>query len=144
MFTATLASYAQINGDLSLSDRASKYLPSLRGSSFDHISLINLGTHTSGGLPLQVPGNIKNTDQLMDYFKHWKPIYAAGTYRTYSNISIGMLGMITAKSVHQTFEEAIEKKLFPELGMTQSYITVPADHMKRYAQGYTSTDVPIR
>jgi beta-lactamase class C len=143
-FTATLASYAQVNGDLSLSDSASKYVSSLRGSSFDRISLINLGTHTSGGLPLQVPDNIKNTDQLMDYFKHWQPTYAAGTSRTYSNVSIGMLGMITARSMHQTFEEAIEKKLFPELGMTQSYIHVPAGQMDRYAQGYNSEDEPIR
>jgi beta-lactamase class C len=53
-YTATLASYAQVNGNLALSDSASKYLPFLRGSSFDNISLLNLGTHTSGGLPLQV------------------------------------------------------------------------------------------
>jgi beta-lactamase class C len=59
-FTATLASYAQVSGKLSLSDSASKYLPSLRGSSFDKVSLLNLGTHTSGGLPLQVPDNITN------------------------------------------------------------------------------------
>src|ERR1700685_2434491 len=34
-FTATLTSYAQVSGRLSLSESASKYLPSLRGSSFD-------------------------------------------------------------------------------------------------------------
>jgi CubicO group peptidase (beta-lactamase class C family) len=48
-FTATLASYAEIEGDLSLSDSASKYLPSLRGSSFDHVSLINLGKRIPQG-----------------------------------------------------------------------------------------------
>jgi len=119
-------------------------LPSLRGSSFDHVSLINLATHTAGGLPLQVPGEIKNTDQLMDYLKHWKPAYAVGTDRTYSNVSIGMLGLITAQSMHESFEDAMEKKLFAELGMRRSYINVPADQMKRYAQGYTKKDEPIR
>nr|WP_240950426.1 class C beta-lactamase [Collimonas pratensis] len=143
-FTATLASYAQANGDLSLADNASKYLPSLRGSSFDGISLINLGTHTAGGLPLQAPDNIENTDQLMDYFKHWQPAHAAGTYRKYSNLSIGMLGMIAAGSMHMTFEDAMEKKLFPELGMTHSYINVPPSQMQDYAQGYTAKDVPVR
>lgn len=143
-FTATLASYAQRNGSLSLTDNASKYLPSLRGSSFDNISLLNLGTHTAGGLPLQVPDNIKNADQLMAYFKHWQPAHAAGTYRKYSNPSIGMLGMITAKSMNMSFEDALEKKLFPELGMTHSYINVPPEQMKNYAQGYTKTDVPVR
>jgi CubicO group peptidase (beta-lactamase class C family) len=143
-FTATLASYAQVNGDLSLSDSPSKYFPFLRGSSFDNISLLNLGTHTAGGLPLQAPDNIYNTDQLMDYFKHWEPIHVAGTYRKYSNLSIGMLGMIAAKSMDMSFEDALEKKLFPELGMTHSYINVPADQMKDYAQGYTAKDVPVR
>ena len=33
-FTATLASYAQVNGQLSLSEKTSRYLPSLRGSKF--------------------------------------------------------------------------------------------------------------
>ncbi|SFA69490.1 beta-lactamase class C [Collimonas sp. OK607] len=143
-FTATLASYAQVNGDLSLSDSPGKYFPSLRGSSFDNISLLNLGTHTAGGLPLQAPDNIENTDQLMAYFKHWEPVHAAGTYRKYSNLSIGMLGMIAAKSMNVSFEDALEKKLFPELGMTHSYINVPADQMKDYAQGYTAKDVPVR
>jgi beta-lactamase class C len=143
-FTATLASYAQVNGNLSLSDSASKYLPSLRGSSFDSITLLNLGTHTSGGLPLQVPDNIDNTDQLMAYFKHWQPDHAAGTYRKYSNMSIGMLGMIAAQSMQMTFADAVEKKLFPALGMTHSYINVPTDQMTDYAQGYTTKDAPVR
>jgi len=143
-FTATLASYAQVSGNLSLSDSPSKYFPFLRGSSFDNISLVNLGTHTAGGLPLQVPDNIDNTDQLMDYFKHWEPTHAAGTFRKYSNLSIGLLGMIAAKSMNVSYEDALEKKMFPELGMTHSYINVPADQMKDYAQGYTAKDVPVR
>jgi beta-lactamase class C len=143
-FTATLASYAQVNGNLALSDSASKYLPSLRGSSFDNVNLLNLGTHTSGGLPLQVPDAIHNDDQLMNYFRQWKPSYAAGTYRIYSNPSIGMLGMITARSMNERFDDAIENKLFPMLGMTHTYINVPADQMKDYAQGYTKQGAPIR
>jgi beta-lactamase class C len=143
-FTATLASYAQVKGNLALSDSASKYLPSLRGSHFDKVSLLNLGTHTAGGLPLQVPDAIHNDDQLMDYFRQWTPSYAAGTYRVYSNPSIGMLGMIAARSMNEPFDNAIEKKLFPMLGITHSYINVPTDQMKDYAQGYTKQGAPIR
>ena len=143
-FTATLASYAQVKGKLALSDNASKYLPSLRGSSFDNVSLVNLGTHTAGGLPLQVPDAIHNDDQLTDYFRQWQPSYAAGTYRVYSNSSIGMLGMIAARSMNEPFDDAIEKKLFPMLGITHSYINVPSDQMKDYAQGYTKQGAPIR
>lgn len=143
-FTATLASYAQINGQLSFSDSVSQHLPNLRGSAFDKVSLLNLATHTAGGLPLQVPDEITNNDQLMAYYKNWQPEYAAGTYRVYSNPSIGLLGVITAKSMNTSFEDAIEKKLFPELGMTNSYINVPAAQMKNYAQGYNKKDAPVR
>jgi len=48
-FTATLASYAQVTGYLSFSDKTSKYLPTLQGSKFGDVSLLNLGTHTPGG-----------------------------------------------------------------------------------------------
>ena len=38
-FTAVLASYAQVTGVLSHSDKASRYMPALAGSSFEQISL---------------------------------------------------------------------------------------------------------
>ncbi len=93
-FTATLATYAQANGQLSLTDSPGKYLPQLRGTSLDKVTLVNLGTHTAGGFPLQVPDAIGNTGQLMDYFKAWQPAHVAGTERSYANPSIGMLGGI--------------------------------------------------
>jgi beta-lactamase class C len=143
-FTATLASTAQINGQLSFNDSVSQHLPFLRGSAFDKVSLLNLATHTAGGLPLQVPDEIKNNDQLMAYFKNWQPEYAASTYRVYSNPSIGLLGLITAKSMNTSFEEAIKKNIFSKLKMTNSYINVPAAQMKNYAQGYNKKDEPVR
>ncbi len=143
-FTATLASYAQVTGKLSLSDMASAYLPYLRGSSFDKVSLLNLGTHTSGGLPLQVPSDIANDAQMMAYFQHWKPQYAPGTYRVYSNPSIGLLGLIAAKSMNGDFVALVQGKLFPELGMNDTYLDVPQAQMENYAQGYTKADAPIR
>lgn len=142
--TATLASYAQASGQLKLSDKTRKYLPSLRGSRFGEVSLLELGTHTPGGLPLQVPENIKNNAQLMQYFKDWQPIYPPGTYRTYANPSIGILGVIAAKSMHREFDTLMERRLLPALGMKSSYINVPHAKMASYAQGYTSKDAPIR
>jgi beta-lactamase class C len=142
--TATLASYAQINGDLSLSDKTSKYLPSLQDSKFGDVSLLNLGTHTPGGLPLQVPDNIRNDDQLIQYFKEWRPTYAQGTYRTYANPGIGTLGLITAKSMGQDFTALMEQRLFPALGMKSSFINVPTAKMVDYAQGYTKDGTPVR
>jgi beta-lactamase class C len=142
--TATLASYAQVNGDLSLSDTTDKYLPSLAHTPFGSVSLLNLGTHTPGGLPLQVPDDIHDNAQLMQYFATWKPTYAPGTYRTYANPGIGTLGLITAKSMGQNFTQLMEQHLFPALGMKNSYIDVPPARMRDYAQGYKKDDTPIR
>ena len=125
-FTATLASYAQVMGNLSLADKTCKYLPALQGAPFGNVSLLNLGTHTPGGLPLQVPENIKNNDELMRYFKDWRPAYPPGTRRTYSNIGIGTLGWITARSMRQDFATLMEQRIFPGLGMKSSYIHVPS------------------
>jgi len=143
-FTATLASYAQVNGQLSLSEKTSRYLPSLRGSKFGDVSLMSLGTHTPGGFPLQVPDNIKTIADLMRYLKEWQPAYAPGTYRTYANPSIGMLGLITAKSMNGDFATLMERRLFPALGIASTYINVPTARMADYAQGYTKKDKPIR
>jgi len=143
-FTATLAAYAQLRGNLTLSDPVSKYLPGLRGSAFGQVSLLNLGTHTPGGLPLQVPDGVHNMDQLMQYFDAWQPTYAPGTYRTYANPSIGLLGFITAKSMNQDFTVLMEQRVFAPLGMNNSFINIPAGAMQNYAQGYTKDETPIR
>jgi beta-lactamase class C len=142
--TATLASYAQVRGYLSLSDPTSRFLPSLQNSPFGNVTLLNLGTHTPGGLPLQVPDNISNNEQLMQYFKAWQPTYAPGTHRTYANPSIGTLGLIAAKSMGQDFDGLMQGQLFPALGMKDTYIKVPAAKMPDYAQGYAKDGAPIR
>ncbi|MGE8100414.1 class C beta-lactamase [Pseudomonas fluorescens] len=143
-FTATLATYAEVNGQLSLTDHPGKYLPELAGSPFDKATLINLATHTAGGFPLQVPDQVQNNQQLMDYFKAWQPTYAPGAQRTYANPSIGALGMITAISMKMPFAVALEQRLFPALGMPNSFINIPASKLSLYAQGYNKQDLPVR
>ncbi|WP_244817961.1 class C beta-lactamase [Caballeronia sp. Lep1P3] len=144
-FTATLSAYAQEEGRLSLADSVSRHLPELRGTAFgDDVTLLELGTHTPGGLPLQVPDDIHDNAQLMQYFKTWQPRYAPGTHRTYANPGIGMLGVIAAKSMGRGFDGLMQERLFPALGLTNSYVQVPAARTKDYAQGYTKDGAPIR
>ncbi len=143
-FTATLASYAHVNGNIALSDSPGKYVPVLRGSRFDESTLLDLGTYTPGGLPLQVPDGIDNDEQLISHLATWQPAYQPGSHRMYSNVSIGMLGMIAAKSMQTAFDIAVERTIFRPLGMNDSYFHVPANKMRDYAQGYSRTDQPIR
>jgi beta-lactamase class C len=80
----------------------------------------------------------------MQYFNAWQPAYAPGTHRTYSNVGIGTLGLITAKSMGKDFDSLMEQRLFPALGMSSTYINVPAASMANYAQGYAKDDTPVR
>ena len=143
-FTATLATYAQALGRLSLTDSPAKYLPELRNSDLAKVNLIHLGTHTAGGFPLQVPDPITDRQKLMGYFEAWKPQYVAGAARTYANPSIGLLGMVAAKAMDRPFKTAMQVQLFPRLGLHDTYIDVPKSKMSRYAQGYDKADLPVR
>ncbi|EPN9381451.1 CMA family class C beta-lactamase [Cronobacter malonaticus] len=142
-FTATLASAAQQEGKLDFSAPASQYLPALKGSAFDHVTLLNLATHTSG-TPLFVPDAVKNTAQLMAWYRAWQPEKPVGTERVYSNLGIGLLGMITAKALDKPFSEAMEQGLLRDFGMTHTFINVPDAAMDDYAQGYNKDDKPVR
>ena len=141
--TATLACYAQTSGKLSFSAPASQYVSALRGSQFDHVSVLNLGTHTSG-LPLFVPDSITNDAQMKAWFRNWQPSSPIGTQRVYSNLGIGLLGEAAAQSLGVPFRDAVQKALLPAFGMTHSWLDVPASSMPHYAQGYDRHDAPTR
>ncbi|TFY89152.1 beta-lactamase [Pseudomonas kairouanensis] len=143
-FTATLGGYAQARGALKLSDKASEHLAGLKGSAFDHISLLQLATYTPGGLPLQFPQAADSAETMLDYFQHWKPAYAPGSQRLYSNPSIGLFGYLTAQSLGQPFNVAMEQDLLPKLGLKHTFVSVPADQLNRYAQGYDKDQNPVR
>lgn len=142
--TATLAALAQTTGKLTLSDSAGQHWPELRGSQLEHASLLNLGTYTAGGLPLQFPDNVTDPTSMLAYYRQWQPEHIAGTHRRYSNPSIGLLGMLAAKSMGQPFPSLMEGTLFPALGMPHSYIRVPAAQLPRYAYGYSKDNQPLR
>ena len=143
ILTATLASYAQVVGKLSLGDRPGKYMPQLEGSAIDKASLLNLGTYTAGGLPLQFPEHVSN-DRMSAYFRQWTPAAEPGTQRTYSNPSLGLFGHLAALALKTEFVVAIEEQLLPQLGMTHSYIHVPKSAMANYAWGYDEHNKPVR
>jgi beta-lactamase class C len=143
-FTATLASWAQVQHRLSLADTTALFVPQLRGSPFGNVTLLSLGTHTPGGMPLQFPDGLTGDAALVRYFRQWRPTYPMGAYRTYANPGVGMLGFITAKSMGGDFRTLMQQRLFPALGLHHIFIAIPADERDRYAWGYGDDDAPIR
>lgn len=144
VFTATLATYAQAKGQLSLTASPAHYLPALRGSALDNVQLIHLATHTAGGFPLQFPDQVRTDTQMLDYFRAWQPAYPAGSQRTYANPSIGLLGLATASAMKVPFTQAMEQQLLPALGMRNTYLSVPAGKFGSYAQGYAKDGAAVR
>jgi CubicO group peptidase (beta-lactamase class C family) len=143
-FTASFVSYAQLTGKLSLSDLASADLPSLRGTSFDHVRLVDLGTHTAGGLPLQFPDDVKTDADALRYYQHWKPSHAASTYRLYSNPSIMLLGLIAATTMHENFTDSMQRDMLAPLELRNTFLVIPSERVQSYAQGYSDTGQPKR
>lgn len=141
-FTAILAAWAQVEGRLSLTDKVSRHLPELAGSAFDRVTLLHLATHTSG-LPLMLPAEVKTSEQLRKYYLDWRPGYEPGSGRSYSNPGTALLGRASA-ALGDEFEALVKSRLLPGLGLSRTYLTVPEDRLKDYAQGYDKNNRPIR
>lgn len=143
-FTATLGTYAQALGKLSLADRPSRHMPELRGRPIDAATLLHLGTYTAGGLPLQFPPEVADEGLMRRYFQQWKPAAKPGTQRLYSNPSIGLFGRLAGVALQSDFTDAVETELLPKLGLRQTYIRVPPRAMADYAWGYNKDNRPVR
>ncbi len=135
-FNATLAGYAQAQGKLSFSDHPAKYFPELNNTAVNRATILNLGTYTAGGFPLQFPVEVVTQQDMVKYFQKWQPKTKISVARQYSNPSIGLMGYVAALAMKKPYSELIEKTLFPELGLKQSFIHVPESQMENYAWGY--------
>ncbi|GBR48041.1 beta-lactamase [Gluconobacter roseus NBRC 3990] len=143
IFNVTLAALAEERGELRLNDTVAHHLCSDACSIGDQLTLMDLATHHSGGLPLQVPDSIADINGLVIWLKNWHPP-KPGT-RSYSNISIGLLGYIAGRAMGSDYKHAVQDVLFPAFGLQHTWIDVPESEMARYAWGYArKTNAPIR
>ncbi|WP_137135337.1 class C beta-lactamase [Rhizobium sp. FKY42] len=142
LFNVTLAALAEQRGKLKLEDKVAHHLCADTCRIGDDLTLMDLATHHTGGMPLQVPDSVSDVNGLVDWMKDWKPANPGA--RSYSNVSIGMLGHISAKAMGMPYAKAAEGTLFPALGLKNTFITVPQSQMKLYAYGYNKANQPIR
>jgi len=144
LFTATAGGYAKTKGTISFDDTPGKYWKELKNTPIDQVNLLQLATYTSGNLALQFPDEVKTDQQVLTFFKEWKPKNSIGEYRQYSNPSIGLFGKVVALSMNKPFDQVLEKTIFPDLGLKHSYVNVPKTQMQNYAFGYNQENQPIR
>ncbi|MCK0912499.1 ADC family extended-spectrum class C beta-lactamase [Acinetobacter pittii] len=144
LFTATAGGYAKNKGKISFDDTPGKYWKELKNTPIDQVNLLQLATYTSGNLALQFPDEVQTDQQVLTFFKDWKPKNSIGEYRQYSNPSIGLFGKVVALSMNKPFDQVLGKTIFPDLGLKHSYVNVPKTQMQNYAFGYNQENQPIR
>ncbi|ADO49227.1 Beta-lactamase [[Enterobacter] lignolyticus SCF1] len=142
-FTGIAGGYAVQSGILRLNDPVARYAPQLTSPQWRKITMLQLATYTAGGLPLQVPDDVDNTDALWLYYQHWRPQWTPGTQRQYSNASIGLFGALAVKNSGLSFDAFMKQHVFTPLQLNHTWINVPAEAEKDYAWGYRNGQ-PVR
>lgn len=142
--TVALAAYAAETGALRWDAAPGRYITVLKASALDRVSLLNLATHTTGGMPLQLPDDVKTDADLIAYFRRWTPPSPPGSLRTYANPSIGLLGLVTARAMKGQFAALVREHVTRPLGLQRTFHDVPKAEQLHYAQGYTRDGKPVR
>ncbi|SIQ27404.1 beta-lactamase class C [Rhizobium sp. RU20A] len=143
IFNVTLAALAEQRGALRLEHTVAQHVCDTPCTIAGGLTLMDLATHHTGGMPLQVPDDIKDTTDLVGWLKAWKPQQPGS--RSYSNISIGLLGHITGQAMGMSYRKAFATVLRPAIGLENTWIDVPKTAMADYAYGYhRTTNKPIR
>jgi beta-lactamase class C len=139
VFTSTQLAIEIQRGKMNLKDPLVKFLPALKNerSHVDQITLLDLATHTSS-LPRVPPPRKQgyNHKKIINFLRNWAPSYPVGTKYVYSNLGFGLLGYAFANVEGMDYYDVIRRDILFPLNMSSTFITVPQDMMKRYAQGY--------
>lgn len=139
-FTATLLAWYVNEGKVKLSDPISKYLPDSVAANLQlrNVTLQTLSNHTSG-LP-NLPANFQSQrpyDQTNPYKNYNKQLLFAylktcrlnnepGTTYTYSNVAVGLLGVILEKISGRSYEQMVQEVIKTPLLMKST-----AQHLPR-------------
>jgi CubicO group peptidase (beta-lactamase class C family) len=135
-FTAASILLLQERGKLNINAPVKTYLPDAPAA-WDHITLYNLLTHTSGLVRDADPDGTGTGPEHLMAALHDKPLlFAPGDGYSYSNAGYEVLGLIVEKVSGQTYGDFVHDNLFAPAGMTASAFKPKAD--PHLAVGYDS------
>jgi len=139
-FTAALLAWYVNEGKIKLSDPITKYLPDSVAANpqLKKVTLLNLSNHTSG-LP-NLPANFQaqnpydranpyknyTKQSLFAYLKSCRLNNEPGTTYTYSNVAVGLLGIILEKISGKPYERTVQEIITMPLQMKST-----AQHLSR-------------
>lgn len=142
-FTGTLGARLAAEGRLDLTAEARSLMPELDGSDIGRASLLDLATYTAGGLPLQFPDGVDDTN-FAAWYRDFPVTAPAGASRLYSNPSIGLFGHLATAGAGEDFADLLRTDVLQPLNLSDTFLNVPAERMGDYAQGYNREDAPVR
>ncbi len=135
-FTAYLLADAVVKNKLALTDPITNYLPDsvAKNKDLQKITVEQLSNHTSGlpRVPLNLMVGSKNSadpyaayddNALFSFLKIFKAYQKPGEKYDYSNLAVGLLGVILEKVNGMPLEEQYRQTIFGPLKMKNSYST---------------------
>ncbi len=155
-FTATLLAEFVEEGKLKLSDPVNQFLPdSIARLIFNSkpVTLESLSNHTSGlprlPLNLYVGADITNPykhyddNRLFGYLKAFKPYREPGAQYEYSNLAVGLLGVVLERISGKSYEVLLEEKICKPLAMQHTLLTLQKEDSAHFAKGYNGMGQPV-
>lgn len=144
-FTAASILLLQERGKLKLSDPVKTYVPDAPAA-WDHITLYNLLTHTSGipdipSLPDFADYQLRGATfgQAVARFEARPLDFQPGEKMSYSNAGYIVLGYIIEKLSGQSYGDFVQQNIFMPLGMKDSGYDTPTALIPHRASGYVPT-----
>lgn len=155
VFTALLLADMVEHGQVALDDPVSKYLPKavkMPERNGRSITLVDLGTHTSG-LP-RLPGNMAPKDpgnpyadysveQLYQFLSQYSLTRDVGSKYEYSNLGGGLLGHALALRAGTSYESLVVSRICDPLTMKSTRITLSPEMKARLAVGHNAGMEPV-
>lgn len=148
-FTGILLAWFVQQQKLKLDDPINKFLPdSIPELSFNGkpVTLASLSNHSSGlpRLPsnlfdeadMQNPYKHYNDQRLFRFLKNYKLTREPGAQYEYSNLAVGLLGVILERVCGKSYEELLKEIIRDPLLMGNTRVKLTHSDMSFFAQGY--------
>lgn len=149
IYTATLLSFCVQQGLMKLDDPVDQYLPdSCRTLVWNGkpITLKMLSNHSSGlprmpldafaGASMENPYQYYDSLKLYTFLKKFKPYREPGVKYDYSNLAVGLLGVLLERITGKSYEQLLQEVITGPLGMKHTRINLLQNDSAGIAQGH--------
>lgn len=142
VFTAAALAYLVQEGQVSLNDPISKFLPKstkLPDYQGKEITLGDLATHTSGlpDMPYSLTSRSNfSISQMYRFLSRYELTRAPGVKYEYSNFGYALLANVLSRIAKRSFPDLIQQLVMHPLNLKDTVFTLSQEQKKRVATGY--------